>query len=84
METVTILGFIAAICTTSSFVPQVVKILKTKSTKDISLMMYSVLATGVLLWMIYGILIKEIPIIAANAVGFVLVGTILACKIIYK
>lgn len=84
METVTILGFIAAIFTTSSFVPQVVKILKTKSTKDISLLMYSVLATGVLLWMIYGIMIKEIPIIAANAVGFVLVGTILVCKIIYK
>lgn len=84
MTTETILGFIAALFTTSSFVPQVYKIVTTRSTKDISLIMYAVLATGVLLWMIYGILIKEIPVIAANAVGFVLVGTILVCKIIYK
>jgi len=47
MDIVTIMGYVAGVCTTSAFLPQAVKIVKTKHTKDISLMMYSVLTTGI-------------------------------------
>jgi len=50
MDVVTIMGYVAGVCTTSAFLPQAIKIVKSKHTQDISLMMYSVLTTGVLLW----------------------------------
>ena len=63
---IAIIGLIAGTCTTISFLPQVIKTIKIKETKDISISMYIVLATGILLWMIYGILIKDLPVILAN------------------
>ena len=84
MEINTILGLIAAICTTIAFLPQAIKTIKTKQTKDLSLGMYLVLTTGVLLWIIYGILIGDLPIILANSITFIFTATILILIIKYK
>ena len=83
MEAVTILGFTAGMLTTISFLPQVIKTLKLKETKDISLWMYVILCIGVFSWLIYGLLIKDLPIIAANSISFLLVSIILFYKIKY-
>ena len=72
-----IIGLIAAVCTTFAFVPQVMKVWKTKQTKDLSLRMYSIMFLGILLWLVYGIRIDSLSIILANVVTATLVGTIL-------
>ena len=72
-----IIGLIAAACTTCAFIPQVMKVWKTKQTKDLSLRMYSIMFIGILLWLIYGIRIDSLSIILANVVTAILVGTIL-------
>ncbi len=84
MNWMTIIGFMAAIGTTFSFVPQAVKIIKTKHTKDLSLGMYLMLTMGIFLWFVYGILIQDLPIIIANGVTLIFAVTILIMKIIYK
>ncbi len=61
MNLVTVIGLLAGICTTGAMVPQVIKTLKIKQTTDISLLMYVFLSTGVLLWFVYGLLLKEMP-----------------------
>lgn len=83
MEISTIIGSMAAILTTSSFVPQAVKIIRTRSTRDISLWMYIVLTTGSFCWLVYGILLSEPPLIFANLIGFTLTFIILFLKIKY-
>lgn len=80
---ITIIGLLAGTCTTLSFLPQVIKTIRTKETKDLSMMMYLVLATGIFLWTIYGALIESLPVIAANAISFVLALIILILKIKY-
>jgi len=72
-----IIGLIAAVCTTFAFVPQVMKVWKTKQTKGLSLRMYSIMFLGIVLWLVYGILIDSLSIILANVVTATLVGTIL-------
>lgn len=84
IETTTLLGTVAGVLTTASFVPQVLKTWRTRSTADISLGMFSAFTAGVGLWLVYGILIGEIPIIVANAITLGLAGTILAFKLRYK
>ena len=78
------IGLIAASLTTLGFVPQVVKVLKTKDIESISLGMYSMSVTGMLLWLAHGISISDIALIAANSISATLAGTILICKLIYK
>lgn len=77
------IGIIAATLCTSSFLPQVLRIFKTKHTKDISLVTFSLFSTGVFLWMIYGILINDMVIILANALTFIFAIAIVAMKIKY-
>jgi len=84
MDYLLLLGLLAAALTTVAFVPQLIKVIKTRSTHDISLAMYIVICTGVFLWLIYGLLVKDTPLIVANAVTFVLAGTILIMKIRLK
>ena len=81
---VDIIGLAAATCTTAAFLPQVIKVWKTKSATDISLAMFLVLTTGIVLWLIYGIIIVDISIIAANTVTLLLSGSILYFKLTYK
>ena len=84
MDYVEILGLIAAVLTTGAFVPQVYKTWKEKSTKDISLTMYLVLLTGVLLWMVYGLYLGSLPIILANGITAILLFFMLVMKIKYN
>ncbi|MDO8427784.1 MAG: SemiSWEET transporter [Candidatus Diapherotrites archaeon] len=84
MDFVTLLGFAAAILTTLAFVPQLIQIMKTKSTKDISLLTFSGFTVGVFLWLVYGILTNALPVIAANIVTLILAILILFYKIKYK
>ena len=75
-----IIGIIAAILTTSGFIPQVYRIYKEKNAKGVSLTMYLILIIGVLLWLVYGILIGSLSIIIANSVTALLQ----LCVIIFK
>lgn len=84
MEWLTILGLAAALCTTTAFAPQAWKVLKTRRTEDLSLEMYIIFTLGITLWLIYGILIKDIPIIVANVITFLFAITILILKLKYK
>jgi MtN3 and saliva related transmembrane protein len=77
------LGMIAGTLTTIAFVPQVLKIYRTKSAKDVSYLMFSIFSTGIVFWLIYGILIRSTPIIAANAVTLTLSVIIIALKVSY-
>ncbi len=85
METnyISIIGLIAGTCTTVSFFPQVIKTIKSKETKNLSLSMYIVLATGIFLWTVYGILIDDLPIIIANGISFTLATIVLILKLKY-
>jgi len=78
-----LLGYLAAALTTVAFFPQVLKAFKTKSTKDMSLLMWLLLSVGVLCWLIYGIELGSGPIIVANGITLVLAGAVLALKIIH-
>ena len=84
MDSITFLGYIAGALTTFAFLPQLIKAIKTKSTKDISLLMFIVICTGISLWLIYGILIDSLPIILANMVTLLIAGAILLLKIRFK
>jgi MtN3 and saliva related transmembrane protein len=77
------LGLVAGTLTTLSFLPQLLKAWKSRSTHDISIGMFSMLAVGVLLWLIYGLVTADIPVIAANAITLVFVALILALKLRY-
>jgi MtN3 and saliva related transmembrane protein len=83
MNYITIIGLIAATLTTVSFLPQVIHTWKTKQTHDISLVMYTIITTGVFMWLVYGLLIGDLPIIAANIVTFILAGSVLILKLKY-
>jgi len=79
-----ILGLTAAFLTTFAYLPQSLKAIRTKHTKDLSLPMILMLELGLITWLIYGILISSIPIIAANTISIVLMTIILYLKIKYK
>jgi MtN3 and saliva related transmembrane protein len=76
-----IVGIVAAVLTTVAFLPQVIHTIRTRSTHDISLRMYSLYTVGIFLWLIYGLLLNDVPLIAANIVTFLLSGTILSLKL---
>lgn len=75
-QTVELLGFAAAALTTASFAPQALHTFRTRNTQGISLGMYTLMTTGVALWLIYGFLIESTPMIVANAITLALAGTI--------
>lgn len=74
-------GYLAAVLTTVSFVPQLVRVWRLRSARDISLTMFLVFSLGVFLWFLYGIAIHSIPVILANAVTLALSLTILVLKL---
>lgn len=84
MDTFTIIGLVAATCTTISFLPQAMQVIKTKHTKDLSLAMYLIFTIGIFLWLVYGIMILDLPLIIANAITLILASTILVMKLKYK
>jgi MtN3 and saliva related transmembrane protein len=84
MESANTLGLIAGALTTVAFIPQVIKIWKTKHATDISLGMFAIFSGGVLLWLFYGIEIDAVPVIVANGITLGLSLTILFFKIKFK
>ena len=78
------LGYVAATLTTVSFVPQAWLTLRTRNVSGISLGMYSVFTVGVALWLAYGVVIGEWPIVIANALTLALAATILGMKIVVE
>jgi len=84
MDTFTIIGLMAGFCTTVAFLPQVMKTWRTKSAKDLSLGMYLIFCTGVGLWLTYGIMIGDLPIILTNIVTLFLALSILYFKLTFK
>jgi MtN3 and saliva related transmembrane protein len=83
MTFTTLLGVLAGILTTISFVPQLLKTWRTKSAKDMSLPMLMSFCAGVFLWLVYGILIQSIPVILANLITLILALIILGLKLKY-
>ena len=78
------IGFFAAFCTTFAFLPQAIKVYKSKSTKDISLYMFLIFTIGTFCWLIYGVVISSVPIMLANTITLILSFFILVYKIRYK
>ncbi|SBT10807.1 conserved membrane hypothetical protein [Candidatus Propionivibrio aalborgensis] len=79
--TASAVGYAAAILTTISFVPQVLKVWRTRSARDVSLGMYSLFTLGIFIWLVYGVLIESWPVILANFITLVLAGMVLAMKL---
>lgn len=79
-----IVGMIAGTLTTIAFLPQVIKIYKTKMVKDLSIVTFCMYFLGVFLWVVYGFILKELPIIIANTASLVLIITIIVMKIKYR
>jgi MtN3 and saliva related transmembrane protein len=75
-QTITLIGFIAGALTTLSFVPQVLHTWKTKRCDDLSFGMLLAFGIGVALWLVYGVLLRALPIIVANSVTLVLIAAI--------
>ena len=84
MQLSEIIGYAAAVLTTSSFVPQAVHTFKTKDVRGISLTMYSIFVVGITLWLVYGLLLNAWPIVLANTVTLTLAVAILAMKLKYR
>ena len=84
MDFVQLLGLTAGSCTTIAFLPQVIKTWKSKSAKDLSLSMFSIFCVGVLLWFIYGLVERDIPVIAANFATLLMASTLLYFKLKFK
>ena len=84
MDGVTVIGTVAAVCTTAAFLPQVLKIYRTGHARDLSLPMYVIFSFGVLCWLVYGFLTKSLPVIIANVATFILCIYILVMKINFR
>ncbi|MEI9978315.1 MAG: SemiSWEET transporter [Edaphobacter sp.] len=77
------IGFIAAFCTTTAFIPQLVKVLRLRSARDISFGTFLLFSVGVFLWLLYGIYSGSKPVIASNAATLGLSVSILILKLRY-
>jgi len=79
---VTLIGLAAAFCASFSYLPQVIKCWKTRETEDLSLGMLALLAAGLTLWVVYGVLRSDWVLVGANTLSVVLVGNVLAFKLL--
>lgn len=84
MDFVEWIGLLAGFCTTVAFFPQARKTWRSKSASDLSLSMFLIFTTGVALWLTYGILIGNLPIILWNVATFGLAASILYFKLRFK
>ncbi len=78
------IGLAAAVLTTAAFAPQAIQAWRSRSTRDVSLAMFTLMVAGITLWLVYGILIGDLPLIVANAVTLVLAASILVAKIRFR
>jgi MtN3 and saliva related transmembrane protein len=83
MDTITLVGYLAGALTTISFVPQVLKAVTLRETRDLSLAMLVLFGIGIFLWTLYGLWVGSLPIIAANVITFFLILVLLFLKMKY-
>ncbi len=83
MQASDILGFLAGTLTTAALVPQVWRTWRTKDVSGISLRMYGIFTTGIAVWLVYGVLLGETPMMLANSVSLVLACAVLVMKLKY-
>lgn len=79
-----VIGLTAGVLTTTAFIAQVMKIYRTKSGEDISARMIIRFSAGIVLWLVYGVLLRSLPLILSNVVTLVLSLAIIALKICYR
>jgi MtN3 and saliva related transmembrane protein len=79
-----VIGMIAGTLTTTAFVPQVLRIYRTKSARDVSYLTFGIFSVGVALWLVYGLLIRSPAMIAANVVTLGLATAVLLLKARYR
>ena len=84
MDWTQIIGLAAGICTATSLLPQVVKTIKEKKAEDVSLVMLLVLMAGIILWIVYGIQKKDLPITATNSFSLLVNIVMVILRIKYK
>jgi len=78
------IGLFAGILTTSSLIPQVIKVYKTKMTRDVSFAWTIMLTVGIFFWLVYGSCVKDVPLIFANVTGLILSSAVLVGKILFR
>ena len=78
-----VVGIVAGILTSVSLIPQLIKIIRKKKAGDVALFMLIILLCGQLLWIVYGVMKKDIPIIATNAFSVLVNTTVLVLRIMY-
>ena len=83
MDWITLIGLLAATGTTTAFLPQVIKAVRSRRTSDISLVMYIIFIVGLLLWIVYGVLPIDVPVIVANFITVFLALIVLSLKLEY-
>lgn len=84
MDYTELLGLTAAFFTTVANIPQAIKVIRTRSTKSLSAPTYAMLFTGLLLWVVYGVIRNDLPVILGNVIAAALCGIILGIKLYYK
>lgn len=84
MSQLDLIGYLAAFLTTSAFIPQAWLTWKRKRAEGVSLGMYAIMVSGVLCWLLYGLMLGALPIIIANIITLILALFILTMKLIYK
>ena len=84
MNAIQVLGLLAGSLTTAAFLPQVFKTWKSRSAKDLSLGMFTLFCLGVALWLIYGLAVRDIPVIAANLLTLLLASSLLYFKLRFR
>ena len=81
---VPLIGYLAGALTTLAYVPQIVHVWRTRSARDLSMLMLLSLTGGVLAWLVYGVALRAWPIIVANAVALVLAVTLVVLKLVWR
>ena len=81
MQIATVLGLVAGLLTTVAFLPQVVRVWRRRSAADLSFPMLAIFCSGVALWLYYGLLVSDLPMIATNTVTLVLAGMLVIMKL---
>jgi len=84
MDTIQLVGFAAGILTASSLLPQLIKTLREKKAEDVSIGMLVVLLSGIILWIIYGVMRKDYPIIITNSFSFLLNVAMITLRLKYN
>ena len=80
-QDINLIGYVAATLTTISFLPQLIRVVKLRSARDISLGMFLIFSAGTLFWFIYGLLSHSLPVLIANAITLALSVSILILKL---